>query len=138
MSRGISQTDYGMLRSTMSDGSVASLLNRSAGWVARTRRQISEQDDPTSATGADTEHAGPGEIGGGGASLMTPVSKVEAAPAQQLEPMAASMDGGASPIKSRVLVWCRAYRDQGVDLTWLAWAFELDAADLRFALEGGR
>lgn len=87
---------------------------------------------------AGAQPTGQAEIGAGAASLMTPVSKVEAAPVQRLEPMAESMDGGASPIKTRVLAWCRHYVACGVRIGELADYFDLDAADLSFALEGGR
>lgn len=81
---------------------------------------------------AGAQPMGQGEIGAGSASLMTPVSKVVVTPPPRFEPM----DGGPSPIKARVLGWCRHYVACGVRIGELADYFDLDADDLGFALNG--
>lgn len=125
MSRGISQTDFGMLRSSMSDASVAMMMGRSASWVARVRRKVAAADAK-----------GRGETAAASVPTTAPVRQVVVPAAQTFEPLSGALDGGPSPIKARVLGWCRHYVACGVRIAELADYFDLDADDLGFALNG--
>lgn len=61
MARGISETDRGMLATSMSDASVAMMLGRSVAWVVRTRQAMREPE-PATAPAEEAPAPAPVEI----------------------------------------------------------------------------
>lgn len=93
MARGVSETDRGMLASTMSDSSVAMMLGRSVAWVVRTRETMRAPEPETAKVNAEMVIApGPASVD----HLVLDGREVEITPAFR----AAVAATGAGPVEA--------------------------------------